>query len=118
MRRLVDELQTCVIHVGGVHASTRPSSDGTFTLSGVPAGRQTVRAQTGFGAGRSRSRTVDVEVGQRVEVELDFSSARTVTVTVRRGQTPAPGVVMSLTTLAGGGLDGSRTGSDGRYRLE
>ena len=51
-------------------------------------------------------------------MELDFSSAHTVTGTVRRGQTPAAGVVMSLTTLAGDGLEGSRTDSDGHYRLE
>jgi protocatechuate 3,4-dioxygenase beta subunit len=108
--------------VNAFFASTKVGADGSFQVTGVPAGPVNLRAQANDGSGTSRVATKEVTASDDVPVlqaEIVFEIGFTLTGHVTHSGQPAAGA-MILANLQGGGGRQATTRSDdsGSYRLE
>jgi protocatechuate 3,4-dioxygenase beta subunit len=102
---------------------TRTAADGSFELSGVPAGPVTLRAQTGdfLGGGslRTASAQVNVPEGQlEVAAEIVFEVGFTLSGRVTRGSEPVPDAMVNAVQRGLGRTSAARTDAAGFYQLE
>ncbi len=103
-------------------ASTKVGADGTFAVSGVPAGPVTLRAQAGDGLGTSRSATKQVTASDDVpvlqtEIVFDVGFALSGHVT-RAGQPVANAMVVANLQGGGGRQATTRADEGGGYALQ
>jgi hypothetical protein len=102
------------VTVAGTNLSTTSGGDGSYTLSNVPAGSQTLNVtKSGF---RSATAQVTVTAGQSVTQDISLTSgAGTVTGTVRNAATGQP-LSGATVTVAGTNLSAT-SGGDGSYTI-
>ena len=103
-------------------ANTKVGADGSFSVTGVPAGPVTLRAQAGDGLGTSRVATKQVTAADEVPVlqtEIVFDTGFTLTGHVlRAGQPVANAMVMANLQGGGGRQATARTDDGGSYALQ
>jgi protocatechuate 3,4-dioxygenase beta subunit len=103
-------------------ATTRVGADGTFQITGVPAGAVTLRAQAGDGLGTSRSATKQVTASDDVPVlqaEIAFDVGFTLSGHVTRAGQPLANAMVQANLQGGGGRQAtSRTDEGGAYALQ
>ncbi len=116
--------QTTVIANGieSFFATTKVGADGSFQITGVPAGPVTLRAQAGDGLGTSRSATKQVTAADDVPVlqaEIVFDVGFTLSGHVTRaGQAVANAMVMANLQGGGGRQATARADESGAYALQ
>ncbi|HEY6549503.1 MAG TPA: carboxypeptidase regulatory-like domain-containing protein, partial [Vicinamibacteria bacterium] len=104
----------------GYFAGVRPTTDGGFTLGGVPSGSIDLRAMAGdFSSGvRMASAQVEIAEGQtEAEAEIAFEAQGAIAGRVHRGG-EGVGEVMLSASGPGGPAAFTRTDSSGAYRIE
>ncbi len=102
----------------GYFAGVRPTVDGTFSLTGVPAGSIHLRATTGNFSTGTRSASTDVTIadGQtEAEADIVFTAGDTLSGTVTRGGEPESGVMVTVAPAGQGPTGTARTDSAGNY---
>ncbi len=103
-------------------ATTKVAADGSFQVTGVPAGPVTLRAQAGDGLGTSRSATKQVTASDDVPVlqtEIVFDVGFTLTGHVTRAGQPAVNAMVVANLQGGGGRQATtRTDDGGTYTLQ
>ncbi len=102
--------------------TTKVAADGTFQITGVPAGPVTLRAQAGDGLGTSRSATKQVTASDDVPVlqaEIVFDVGFTLTGRVMRAGQPAANAMVVANLQGGGGRQATtRADEGGTYTLQ
>ncbi len=103
-------------------ATTKVAADGTFQVTGVPAGPVTLRAQAGDGLGTSRSATKQVTASDDLPVlqaEIVFDVGFTLAGHVTRAGQPAVNAMVAANLQGGGGRQATtRTDEGGSYTLQ
>jgi hypothetical protein len=103
-------------------ASTKVGADGSFQITGVPAGPVTLRAQAGDGLGTSRSAMKQVTASDDVPVlqaEIVFDIGFTLAGHVTRAGQPAANAMVFANLQGGGGRQATtRTDDGGSYTLQ
>lgn len=106
----------------GWGASSRTGADGTFELTGAPAGAILLRAQAGdfLGGMKSASKQVVASDDQPVlEAEIAFEQGFTISGRVTKSGQPLAGATVSANLQGGGGRSASGRSDDGGvYRLD
>ena len=116
--------QTTVIATGveSFFATTKVGADGSFQVTGVPAGPVTLRAQAGDGMGTSRSATKQVTAADDVPVlqtEIVFDVGFTLSGRVTRASQPLANAMVVANLQGGGGRQATaRTDESGAYALQ
>ncbi|HEY3351224.1 MAG TPA: carboxypeptidase regulatory-like domain-containing protein [Thermoanaerobaculia bacterium] len=116
--------QTTVIATGveSFFATTKVGSDGSFQVTGVPAGPVTLRAQAGDGMGTSRSATKQVTAADDVpllQTEIVFDVGFTLSGRVTRASQPLANAMVVANLQGGGGRQATaRTDESGAYVLQ
>jgi len=103
-------------------ANTKVGADGSFSVTGVPAGPVTLRAQAGDGLGTSRSATKQVTASDDAPVlqtEIVFDVGFTLSGHVLRGSQPVANAMVVANLQGGGGRQATaRTDDGGSYALQ
>lgn len=103
-------------------ANTKVGADGSFSVTGVPAGPVTLRAQAGDGLGTSRSATKQVTASDDVPVlqaEIVFDVGFTLSGHVTRASQPVANAMVVANLQGGGGRQATaRTDESGSYALQ
>ena len=106
----------------GWSGSTQAAADGTFEVTGAPAGPVNVRAMAGHLGGNMRTANAQVAVAEgqeEVPVQIVFEQGFTLSGTVSRHGQPVDAAMVSASLAGGGGRTASaRTSSSGAYRVE
>ncbi len=116
--------QTTVIATGveSFFATTKVGADGSFQVTGVPAGPVTLRAQAGDGMGTSRSATKQVTAADDVpllQTEIVFDVGFTLSGRVTRASQPLANAMVVANLQGGGGRQATaRTDESGAYALQ
>ena len=116
--------QTTVIASGveSFFATTKVGADGSFQVTGVPAGPVTLRAQAGDGMGTSRSATKQVTAADDVpllQAEIVFDVGFTLSGHVTQGGQPVANAMVVANLQGGGGRQATaRTEESGSYSLQ
>ena len=116
--------QTTVIANGveSFFATTKVGADGSFQVTGVPAGPVTLRAQAGDGMGTSRSASKQVVAADDVPVltaEIVFDVGFTLAGHVTRAGQPVANAMVVANLQGGGGRQAtSRADESGAYALQ
>ena len=102
-------------------ATTRVGADGSFQVTGVPAGPVTLRAQAGDGTGTSRSASKQVVASDDVPVlqaEIVFDVGFTLSGQVTRAGQPVANAMVVASLQGGGGRQATaRSDESGAYAL-
>jgi hypothetical protein len=104
----------------GYFAGVRPTVDGSFSLTGVPAGSIHLRATAGsFSAGtRSASADVTIAEGQtEADVEIVFAAGYSLSGTVTRGGDAVSGAMVAASPAGEGPSGMARSDAAGGYSL-
>ena len=111
-----------VTGVQSFFANTKVGADGSFSVTGVPAGPVTLRAQAGDGLGTSRSATKQVTASDDVPVlqtEIVFEIGFTLSGHVTRASQPVANAMVVASLQGGGGRQSTaRTDEGGSYALQ
>ncbi|GEM_PF-928054 len=111
-----------VTGVQAFFANTKVGADGSFSVTGVPAGPVTLRAQAGDGLGTSRSATKQVTASDDVPVlqtEIVFDVGFTLSGDVTRAGQPVANAMVVANLQGGGGRQATaRTDDGGSYTLQ
>jgi protocatechuate 3,4-dioxygenase beta subunit len=116
--------QTTVIASGveAFFATTKVGADGSFQVTGVPAGPVTLRAQAGDGMGTSRSATKQVTAADDVpllQAEIVFDVGFTLSGHVTQGGQGVANAMVVANLQGGGGRQATaRTDESGAYSLQ
>ena len=110
-----------VTGVQAFFANTKVGADGSFSVTGVPAGPVTLRAQAGDGLGTSRSATRQVTASDDLPVlqtEIVFDVGFTLSGHVTRASQPVANAMVVANLQGGGGRQATtRTDDGGSYTL-
>jgi len=110
-----------VTGVQAFFANTKVGADGSFSVTGVPAGPVTLRAQAGDGLGTSRSAMKQVTASDEVPVlqtEIVFDIGFTLSGHVLRAGQPVANAMVVANLQGGGGRQATaRTDDGGSYSL-
>jgi protocatechuate 3,4-dioxygenase beta subunit len=101
-------------------AGVRPTVDGAFSLSGVPAGSIHLRATAGSLSTGTRSASTDVAIadGQtEAEADIVFTAGDTLSGTITRGGEPESGVTVTVAPAGQGPTGAARTDATGSYTV-
>lgn len=102
--------------------TTKVGADGSFQITGVPAGPVTLRAQAGDGLGDSRSASKQVVASDDVPVlsaEIVFDVGFTLSGHVTQGGQPVANAMVVANLQGGGGRQATtRTDDSGSYALQ
>jgi len=102
-------------------ANTKVGADGSFSVTGVPAGPVTLRAQAGDGLGTSRSATKQVTASDDLPIlqtEIVFDEGFTLSGHVTRSSQPVANAMVVANLQGGGGRQATtRTDDGGSYTL-
>ncbi len=103
-------------------STTKVGADGSFQVTGVPAGPVTLRAQAGDGTGTSRSASKQVVASDDVPVlqaEIVFDVGFTLSGQVTRAGQPVANAMVVASLQGGGGRQATtRTDESGAYALQ
>lgn len=105
----------------GYSAAATAGGDGTFELTGAPAGPVDLRATAGQPGGTMRSATAQIVIadGQTdAQARIAFEDGFTLTGTVTRGGQALASAMVMASRGGGGGAASARTDGTGAYRLE
>ena len=105
----------------GYGAATSAAADGSFELTGAPAGPVDLRATAGDPTSgmRSASSQVDIAEGEdEAQAQIVFESGFSLSGTVTRNGQPVEGANVSASRGGGGAFTSARTNASGIYRLE
>ncbi|HYT26219.1 MAG TPA: carboxypeptidase regulatory-like domain-containing protein, partial [Actinomycetota bacterium] len=106
----------------GYFTSARAATDGSYEVSGAPAGPINLRATASDATGSTRSATSQVSIADgQVDLEADitFETGFTLSGTVTRaGQAVADATVSAGLQGGGGRMASARTNDSGAYRLD
>ncbi len=103
-------------------ANTKVGADGTFSVTGVPAGPVTLRAQAGDGLGTSLSASKQVTASDDnpvLQTEIVFEQGFTLSGHVVRSNQPVANAMVVANLQGGGGRQSTaRTDDGGGYQLQ
>jgi protocatechuate 3,4-dioxygenase beta subunit len=104
----------------GYFAGVRPTVDGSFSLSGVPAGSIHLRATAGSFAAGTRSASADVTIAEgqaEADVDIVFAAGYSLSGTVTRGGDAVAGAMIAASPAGEGPSGTARTDAAGGYSL-
>jgi protocatechuate 3,4-dioxygenase beta subunit len=105
----------------GYAAATGATGDGSFELTGAPAGPIDLRAMAGDPASGLRSARAQVEIvagEEEAQAQIVFESGFALSGTVTRNGQPVDGANVSASLGGGGPFTSARSSASGAYRLE
>jgi protocatechuate 3,4-dioxygenase beta subunit len=105
----------------GYGAATSAAADGSFELTGAPAGPVDLRATAGDPTTGMRSASAQVEIAEgedEAQAQIVFESGFSLSGTVTRNGQPVDGATVSASRGGGGPFTSARTSASGTYRLE
>ena len=105
----------------GYAGATGAAGDGSFELTGAPAGPIDLRAMAGDPASGLRSASAQVEIAageEEAQVQIVFESGFALSGTVTRNGQPVDGANVSASLGGRGPFTSARTSASGAYRLE